>query len=288
MWIGVHELRTRNLQHADRVDVHRQVDLVRRWVEREVAEHRPQRSGRGASGLEMEPELLADFEDRRGARTPEPDPRSGPWRGGFPPARQDISRPGPRRGRERPGGRYGRTARPMEPRGSATRGGRILRSRGGRRCGSPDARDRSSARAPAPGRSPRPVRPATWATSWNVRSAARKSGRCSATSASTTPTSVTLGKSSPLAIICVPSRILHLARLERRQRLLMAAVSSHRVGVHPSRLVERELHPDLALEPLGADPPVMEHRRLACGAGRRACALGVACMADRACAWTLW
>ena len=55
--------------------------------------------------------------------------------------------------------------------------------------------------------SPRPARPATWASSWNVRSALRKSGRCSPTSAFTTPTSVTFGKSSPLAIIWVPSRM---------------------------------------------------------------------------------
>ena len=58
-----------------------------------------------------------------------------------------------------------------------------------------------------PARSPRPVRPATWVTIWKVRSAARKSGRWSAVSASTTPTKVTLGKSSPLAIIWVPSKI---------------------------------------------------------------------------------
>ena len=40
-----------------------------------------------------------------------------------------------------------------------------------------------------------------------MRSAARKSGRPSPTSASTTPTSVTRGKSWPLAIICVPTRM---------------------------------------------------------------------------------
>src|SRR5947208_1843099 len=55
--------------------------------------------------------------------------------------------------------------------------------------------------------SPRPARPATCASNWNVRSALRKSGRCMPTSAFTTPTSVTFGKSSPLAIICVPSRM---------------------------------------------------------------------------------
>ena len=38
-----------------------------------------------------------------------------------------------------------------------------------------------------------------------MRSAARKSGRPRPTSASITPTSVTRGKSWPLAIICVPT-----------------------------------------------------------------------------------
>ena len=53
----------------------------------------------------------------------------------------------------------------------------------------------------------RPARPATWTISWKVRSAARKSGIARAVSALTTPTSVTVGKSSPLATIWVPSRM---------------------------------------------------------------------------------
>jgi hypothetical protein len=56
-----------------------------------------------------------------------------------------------------------------------------------------------------PGPAPRPHRPATWLTSWKVRSVALKSGRLIAVSALITPTSCTPGKSSPLAIICVPS-----------------------------------------------------------------------------------
>ena len=44
-----------------------------------------------------------------------------------------------------------------------------------------------------PGCSPRPQRPATCATNPNVRSDARKSGRCSAVSALITPTTRTLG-----------------------------------------------------------------------------------------------
>jgi len=58
-----------------------------------------------------------------------------------------------------------------------------------------------------PGFPPRPLRPDTWVRSWNVRSAARKSGMLSVVSAETTPTRVTSGKSWPLAIICVPTRM---------------------------------------------------------------------------------
>ena len=47
-----------------------------------------------------------------------------------------------------------------------------------------------------------------------------------------TPTSVTLGKSSPLAIICVPSRSFHLAGAKRGERPLVAAAALHGVGVH--------------------------------------------------------
>ena len=57
-----------------------------------------------------------------------------------------------------------------------------------------------------PPRSLRPARPATWMSSWHARSAARKSGRLTPTSAATAPTTVTLGRSNPLAIICVPTR----------------------------------------------------------------------------------
>ena len=59
----------------------------------------------------------------------------------------------------------------------------------------------------SPSTSPRPARPATWVSSWKVRSPARKSGRCRPRSALMMPTSVTLGKCRPLAIICVPTRM---------------------------------------------------------------------------------
>ena len=58
--------------------------------------------------------------------------------------------------------------------------------------------------ATMPGRSPRPTRPAACVTSWNVRSAERKSGKERSASASSTASAVAFGKSCPLATICVP------------------------------------------------------------------------------------
>ena len=69
-----------------------------------------------------------------------------------------------------------------------------------------------------PGRSPRPARPTAWLRSWNVRSAARSSGRFRATSDETTPTSVTDGMSSPLVTRLVPDEHVEAARRRRRRR----------------------------------------------------------------------
>ena len=66
--------------------------------------------------------------------------------------------------------------------------------------------------------SPRPVRPATWATSWKVRSLARKSGKWSAVSALTTPTSFGLPRRTGNGI-------------DFNRLLLVTAVLTKRVGV---------------------------------------------------------
>ena len=76
-----------------------------------------------------------------------------------------------------------------------------------------------------PASAPRPHRPLTWLTSWKVRSAARKSGRLSAVSALTTPTSRTPGKSRPLAIICVPTRSFTSPRPKRPSASWKSAAS---------------------------------------------------------------
>ena len=89
------------------------------------------------------------------------------------------------------------TSRPNggEPNRRAARARRrgTPRHRRSRRRRSPDGRAGRSGGSRVPGRSPRPARPTAWLRSWNVRSAARSSGRFSATSDETTPTSVTDG-----------------------------------------------------------------------------------------------
>ena len=126
---------------------------------------------------------------RRSPRRPAPRPRA--------PARP------PRRRRRR--GRGRRTAGSAARAGARARRPGSPRCRGARRPRSTARRAPSSARARGRPRGPRPARPASWAISANVRSSARKSGKRSVLSASSTTPSVTSGKSWPLATICVPS-----------------------------------------------------------------------------------
>ena len=79
------------------------------------------------------------------------------------------------------------------------------RSRGGTRTRSSARPARASARARGRPPAPRPARPASCVISANVRSSARKSGKRSVWSASSTTPSVTSAKSWPLATICVPT-----------------------------------------------------------------------------------
>ena len=113
-----------------------------------------------------------------------------------------------------------------------------------------------------PPRGPRPARPATCDRSWNVRSAERKSGTCSPTSALTTPTSVTLGKSSPLAIICVPIRMWISPSRNAASTRPWLPGPPHRVAVHAPHDVVREHLLDLRLQFLRAES-LVAHRRLA-------------------------
>ena len=69
--------------------------------------------------------------------------------------------------------------------------------------------------------------------SWKVRSAARKSGSASPASTETTPTSVTFGKSWPLAIICVPTSMSSSPAAKREDGLLVDRAARGRVAVEP-------------------------------------------------------
>ena len=78
----------------------------------------------------------------------------------------------------------------------------------------------------------RPGRPASWVSSANVRSSARKSGMASPVSASSTAASSTPGTSWPFATICVPTST---ARSAARNRSSVAAGSPARDATSASR-----------------------------------------------------
>ena len=107
-----------------------------------------------------------------------------------------------------------------------------------------------------PGRAPRPARPATCVSSWKARSEARKSGRKSAISAETTPTSVTAGQIQPLGDHLRAHQHVGPALGEGTQQLLVRLACLRRVAVpaqHPRRR-ETPLHGPL--HALGAQSEV--------------------------------
>ena len=81
----------------------------------------------------------------------------------------------------------------------------------------------------------RPLRPASCVRSWNVRSSARKSGRPSPVSASTTAASSTPGKWWPFATICVPTSTARSARAKRSSASRSCSGFVDRVGVEADR-----------------------------------------------------
>ena len=125
----------------------------------------------------------------------------------------------------------------------------------------------TSGRAPCPGAS-RPLRPASWVTSWNVRSSARKSGNASPVSASTTAATATPGKWWPLATICVP---ISAAAREDAKRSSAARSAPGFAAVSASRRIRsRPGHAllELRLEPLRAGADACELDGAALGAAR--------------------
>ena len=108
-----------------------------------------------------------------------------------------------------------------------------------------------------------PRRPTAWARSWYVRSEARSSGRLSAMSAETTPTSVTSAMSRPLATRLVPTSTSDPARGEVVQDAVRGALALDDVAVQAADPQRREPLADLALHALRAAAQVADPRRRA-------------------------
>ena len=79
------------------------------------------------------------------------------------------------------------------------------------------------------------------------------------TSASTTPTSVTLGKSKPLAIICVPSRMSTSPRADAVEDLGVRPLAARRVDVHARDARRRKAVGEQALDLLRAESALAHH-----------------------------
>ena len=115
-----------------------------------------------------------------------------------------------------------------------------------------------------------------------MRSAARKSATCSPTSAETTPTSVTLGKSCPLAIIWVPTSTSIAHFPETRQQGRSRAPAPHRVAVETRDADAREAFRHVRLDPLGAEADGIQIRSRTVGARGRPSPRVVAVVATHA------
>ena len=149
------------------------------------------------------------------------------------------------------GSRLGPAARAAAP-GGGRAGSRAAR----RRSSSPARnsvdvvarRERRSGARPAEGlddaRDPgasRPLRPASWVTSWNVRSSARKSGQSRARCRRRRPPPARRpGKWCPLATICVPTQHGAVGGGEAAERLRSAPGARGRVRVEPDQLELRQ------------------------------------------------
>ena len=104
------------------------------------------------------------------------------------------------------------------------------RRRAGQRARSARASGWNVCTSTRPGAS-RPLRPASWVSSWKVRSSARKSGSPSPVSASTTAASSTPGKWWPFATICVPTSTARSRVREALERVAQLLRLRDRVGV---------------------------------------------------------
>ena len=88
-------------------------------------------------------------------------------------------------------------------------------------------------------------------------------------SADTTPTSVTSGKSWPLAIICVPTRTSSSRGAKRRSTASMAPLPPRGVAIDAGDARARHHGLHLGLDALGADAAIVEELAAAGRARRR-------------------
>ena len=101
--------------------------------------------------------------------------------------------------------------------------------------------------------SPRPARPATCVSNWNVRSAARKSGMCKREVGVDDPDQRDVGKMQALRDHLRADEDVGLARFERTQRIAMRVLALHGVGIHARDAGAREDLGDHVLDPLRAE-----------------------------------
>ena len=136
----------------------------------------------------------------------------------------------------------------------------------------------------SPPASPRPERPASWATIAKVRSSARKSGKRRVASASRITLSVTSGKSWPLATIWVPTRTALGSFVEAGEDAGVGAALGGGIGVESEDRHRVEPLGQQRLDPLGPGAGLARASSNRTR-GRRSAALGVgAVVADEAAA----
>ena len=115
----------------------------------------------------------------------------------------------------------------------------------------------------SPGRSPRPARPATCVSNWNVRSADRKSARPRPTSAEITPTSVHVGKIVPLGDHLRADQDVDFAARDLLERLDEAALPANRVAIDAGDARRGKCLRNFGFDPLGAEADALHVRRRA-------------------------
>ena len=129
---------------------------------------------------------------------------------------------------------------------------------------------------------PRPARPATWASSWKVRSAARKSGQVEAGVGIHHADQRHVGEVEPLGDHLRAEQEVDLARLDRGEDPLVRPLGARGVEVHARQPRLGIALGEQPLELLGAEAAHLLHRAGAGAAGERQRLLVAAVVAAQA------